>query len=161
MADDSLPLHDLLVVDLTRVLAGPYCTRLLSDLGARVIKIERPIEGDEMRRNPHQIEAGRDDQSTYFARVNAGKESVAVDLSRPEGRDVVLGLVRHADVFIENFAPGVAGKLGLAYDPVARREARYRLLLDLGLRPDRAVARAPRLRPHHQRRLRHDGAGAG
>jgi crotonobetainyl-CoA:carnitine CoA-transferase CaiB-like acyl-CoA transferase len=96
----------------------PYCTRLLADLGARVIKIERPIEGDEMRRNPHQIEAGRDDQSTYFARVNAGKESVAVDLSRPEGREVVLGLARHADVFIENFAPGVAGKLGLAYDAV-------------------------------------------
>ena len=119
MTDDSLPLHGLLVVDLTRVLAGPYCTRLLSDLGARVIKIERPIEGDEMRHNPHQIEPGRDDQSTYFARVNAGKESVAVDLSRPDGRDVVLGLAGHADVFIENFAPGVAGKLGLDYAAVA------------------------------------------
>lgn len=119
MSDDSLPLHGLLVVDLTRVLAGPYCTRLLADLGARVIKIERPIEGDEMRRNPHQIEAGREDQSTYFARVNAGKESVAVDLSRPEGREVVLALARRADVFIENFAPGVAGKLGLAYGDVS------------------------------------------
>jgi crotonobetainyl-CoA:carnitine CoA-transferase CaiB-like acyl-CoA transferase len=116
--DDSLPLHGLLVVDLTRVLAGPYCTRLLSDLGARVIKIERPVEGDEMRRNPHQIEPGRDDQSTYFARVNAGKESVAVDLSRPAGRDVILALAAHADVFIENFAPGVVAKLGLAYEAV-------------------------------------------
>ncbi|MGH7317641.1 MAG: CaiB/BaiF CoA transferase family protein, partial [Candidatus Rokuibacteriota bacterium] len=116
--DDSLPLHGLLVVDLTRVLAGPYCTRLLADLGARVVKIERPIEGDEMRHNPHQIEAGRDDQSTYFARVNAGKESVAVDLSRPGGREVVLALARHADVFIENFAPGVVGKLGLDYPAV-------------------------------------------
>ncbi len=123
MTEGSLPLHGLLVVDLTRVLAGPYCTRLLSDLGARVIKIERPIEGDEMRRNPHQIEAGRDDQSTYFARVNAGKESVAVDLSRPDGRDVVLGLAGHADVFIENFAPGVAGKLGLDY-PTRSRAAK-------------------------------------
>jgi CoA:oxalate CoA-transferase len=109
------PLDGLVVLDLTRVLAGPYCTRLLSDLGARVIKVERPVEGDEMRRNPHQIEAGRDDQSTYFQRVNAGKESVAVDLSRPEGREVVLGLARHADVFIENFAPGVVGRLGLDY----------------------------------------------
>src|SRR4029077_13518796 len=90
-------------------------TRLLSDLGARVIKIERPVEGDEMRRNPHQIEAGREDQSTYFSRVNAGKESVAVDLSRPEGREVVLGLARHADVFIENFAPGVVGRPRLGY----------------------------------------------
>src|SRR5712691_634662 len=102
VSDDSLPLHGLIVVDLTRVLAGPYCSRLLADLGARVIKIERPGEGDEMRRNPHQIEAGREDQSTYFARVNAGKESVAVDLSRPEGREVVLALAGHADVFIEN-----------------------------------------------------------
>jgi crotonobetainyl-CoA:carnitine CoA-transferase CaiB-like acyl-CoA transferase len=109
------PLDGLVVLDLTRVLAGPYCTRLLSDLGARVIKVERPVEGDEMRRNPHQIEADRDDQSTYFQRVNAGKESVAVDLSRPEGREVVLGLARHADVFIENFAPGVVGRLGLDY----------------------------------------------
>jgi crotonobetainyl-CoA:carnitine CoA-transferase CaiB-like acyl-CoA transferase len=118
VSDDSLPLHGLLVLDLTRVLAGPYCTRLLADLGARVIKIERPGEGDDMRRNPHQIEAGREDQSTYFARVNAGKESVAVDLSRPEGRDVVLGLARHADVFIENFAPGVVARLGLDYSSV-------------------------------------------
>ncbi|HEY7204755.1 MAG TPA: CoA transferase, partial [Methylomirabilota bacterium] len=76
-------------------------------------------EGDEMRRNPHQIEPGREDQSTYFARVNAGKESVAVDLSRPEGREVVLGLAAHADVFIENFAPGVVGRLGLDYPAVA------------------------------------------
>jgi crotonobetainyl-CoA:carnitine CoA-transferase CaiB-like acyl-CoA transferase len=113
------PLDGLLVVDLTRVLAGPYCTRLLADLGARVIKIERPVEGDEMRRNPHQIEAGRDDQSTYFQRVNAGKESVAVDLSRREGREIVLGLTRHADVFIENFAPGVVGRLGLDYPAVS------------------------------------------
>ncbi|HYB69539.1 MAG TPA: CoA transferase, partial [Candidatus Bathyarchaeia archaeon] len=117
--DDSAPLAGLLVVDLTRVLAGPYCTRLLADLGARVIKIERPIEGDEMRRNPHQIESGREDQSTYFSRVNAGKESVAVDLSRAEGREVVLGLARHADVFIENFAPGVVGRLGLDYAAVS------------------------------------------
>jgi crotonobetainyl-CoA:carnitine CoA-transferase CaiB-like acyl-CoA transferase len=117
--DDSRPLDGLLVLDLTRVLAGPYCTRLLADLGARVIKIERPVEGDEMRRNPHQIEAGREDQSTYFARVNAGKESVAVDLGRPEGREVVLGLARHADVFIENFAPGVVDRLGLGYSAVS------------------------------------------
>jgi formyl-CoA transferase len=116
---DSLPLEGLVVVDLTRVLAGPYCTRLLGDLGARVIKIERPGEGDEMRRNPHQIEPSREDQSTYFARVNAGKESVAVDLSRAEGRDVVLALARHADVFIENFAPGVVGRLGLDYAAVS------------------------------------------
>lgn len=117
--DDSLPLADLLVVDLTRVLAGPYCTRLLADLGARVIKVERPGGGDETRLNVHQLEPGRTDQSSYFARVNAGKESVAVDLSSPEGLQVVLDLARHADVFIENFAPGVVGRLGCDHPAVS------------------------------------------
>ncbi len=116
----ELPLDGLIVLDLTRVLAGPYCTRLLADLGARVIKVERPGEGDEMRRSPHQIEPGRDDQSTYFTRVNAGKESVGVDLSNPRGRDVVLELAGRADVFVENFMPGVASRLGCDYDAVRR-----------------------------------------
>jgi crotonobetainyl-CoA:carnitine CoA-transferase CaiB-like acyl-CoA transferase len=110
--DESLPLDGLVVLDLTRVLAGPYCTRLLCDLGARVIKVERPGEGDEMRRSPHQLDPARDDQSTYFTRVNAGKESVAVDLAHPRGREVLLDLARHADVFVENFTPGVVAKLG-------------------------------------------------
>ena len=83
MRDDSAPLAGLVVLDLTRVLAGPYCTRLLADLGARVIKIERPGTGDEMRRGMLQLEEGRDDQSTYFVRCNAGKESVALDLGHP------------------------------------------------------------------------------
>jgi len=116
--DDALPLDGLIVLDLTRVLAGPYCTRLLADLGARVIKVERPGEGDEMRRGPHQLDRGRDDQSTYFYRVNAGKESVALDLGHPRGRAVVLDLARHADIFIENFTPGVARKLGCDYETV-------------------------------------------
>jgi CoA:oxalate CoA-transferase len=116
--DDSLPLDGLLVVDLTRVLAGPYCTRLLADMGARVIKVERPGAGDETRINVQQLEPGRTDQSSYFTRVNAGKESVAVDLSSPDGLKVVLDLARHADVFIENFAPGVVGRLGCNYAAV-------------------------------------------
>ncbi len=106
------PLDGLLVLDFTRVLAGPYCTRLLADLGARVIKIERPGEGDEMRRAPLQLEDGRDDQSTYYTRVNVGKESVALDLANPAARPVVLDLARRADVAIENFVPGVAARLG-------------------------------------------------
>jgi crotonobetainyl-CoA:carnitine CoA-transferase CaiB-like acyl-CoA transferase len=116
--DGDLPLGGFLILDLTRVLAGPYCTRLLADLGARVVKVERPGEGDEMRRSPHQVEPGRDDQSTYFTRVNAGKESVAIDLSEPGGRDVVLDLARHADVFVENFMPGVVARLGCDYGAV-------------------------------------------
>ena len=118
MRDDSLPLDGLVILDLTRVLAGPYCTRLLADLGARVIKIERPGEGDEMRRGPHQLETGRDDQSTYFTRVNAGKESVGLDLTSPLAREVLLDLARHADVFVENFMPGVVGRLGCDYEAV-------------------------------------------
>src|SRR5262250_533676 len=81
-------------------------------MGARVIKVERPGAGDETRINVQQLEPGRTEQSSYFARVNAGKESVAVDLSSPDGLLVVLDLARHADVFIENFAPGVVGRLG-------------------------------------------------
>jgi CoA:oxalate CoA-transferase len=114
-----LPLSDLVVLDLTRVLAGPYCTRLLADLGARVIKIERPGEGDDMRKNHLQLEPGRADQSTYFIRINVGKQSVAVDLTHPQGRAVVHDLGRVADVLVENFAPGVVDKLGLGYPAMA------------------------------------------
>jgi len=103
------------VLDLTRVLAGPYCTRLLADLGARVIKIERPGTGDEMRRGMLQLEEGRDDQSTYFVRCNAGKESVALDLAHPAAQAVVLDLARHADVVVENFVPDVTTRLGCDY----------------------------------------------
>jgi crotonobetainyl-CoA:carnitine CoA-transferase CaiB-like acyl-CoA transferase len=109
------PLSDLLVLDLTRVLAGPYCTRLLADLGARVLKIERPGHGDEMRRGMLQVEEGREDQATYFIRVNAGKQSVGLDLNHADARAVVHDLVRQADVAVENFAPGVAARLGCDY----------------------------------------------
>ena len=114
------PLLDgVTVLDFTRVLAGPYCTRLLADLGARVIKVERPGEGDEMRRGHLQIEAGRTDQSTYFIRINAGKQSVALDLAHPEARAVVLDLARVADVVVENFVPGVVARLGCDYATLA------------------------------------------
>jgi crotonobetainyl-CoA:carnitine CoA-transferase CaiB-like acyl-CoA transferase len=116
--DDTLPLAGITIVDLTRVLAGPYCTRLLADMGARVIKVERTGAGDETRAGMHQLEPGRGDQSTYFTRVNAGKESVAVNLASADGLAVVLELARHADVFIENFAPGVVGRLGCDYPAV-------------------------------------------
>lgn len=116
----SLPLSGIVVLDLTRVLAGPYCTRQLSDMGAKVIKVERPEGGDDTRNAPFQLEAGRRDQSSYFARVNAGKQGVGIDLASPEGLAVLLDLARHADVFIENFAPGVVRKLGCDVDAVRR-----------------------------------------
>ena len=113
-SDDSL-LAGLTVIDFTRVLAGPYCTRLLSDLGARVIKIERPGEGDDTRRGHAQVEPGRTDQGTYFIRINAGKSSLALDLAHPKAREVVADLARVSDVVVENFLPGVVAKLGCDY----------------------------------------------
>jgi CoA:oxalate CoA-transferase len=110
---ETAPLLDgVTVLDFTRVLSGPYATRLLADLGARVIKVERPGEGDEMRRGYLQLEPARSDQSTYFLRLNAGKLSVGIELGRQESRGLVLDLARIADVVVENFAPGVAAKLG-------------------------------------------------
>jgi CoA:oxalate CoA-transferase len=114
------PLLDgLRVLDFTRVLAGPYCTRLLADLGARVIKVERPAEGDDTRRGYWQLDPERSDQGTYFIRINAGKQSVAIDLAHPEARPVVFDLVRAADVLVENFLPGVMARLGLDYAAVS------------------------------------------
>jgi crotonobetainyl-CoA:carnitine CoA-transferase CaiB-like acyl-CoA transferase len=113
-SDDAL-LAGVTVLDFTRVLAGPYCTRLLADLGARVIKIERPGEGDETRRGHAQLEEDRTDQATYFIRINAGKSSLALDLAHPKAREVVLDLARAADVVVENFLPGVVAKLGCDY----------------------------------------------
>jgi crotonobetainyl-CoA:carnitine CoA-transferase CaiB-like acyl-CoA transferase len=110
---DELLLAGTTVVDFTRVLAGPYGTRMLADLGARVIKIERPGEGDEIRHTVFQLDPGRTDQSSYFARLNAGKQSIAIDLAHPQARDVVLDLVRTADVVVENFSPGVMARYGL------------------------------------------------
>ena len=113
-SDDSL-LSGLTVLDFTRVLAGPYCTRLLCDLGARVMKIERPGEGDDTRRGHAQMEEGRADQGTYFIRINAGKSSLALDLSHPKAREVIVDLARASDVVVENFLPGVVAKLGCDY----------------------------------------------
>ena len=114
------PLAGVTVLDFSRVLAGPYCTRLLADLGARVIKVERPGVGDEMRQSPEQLEPGRDDQSTYFVRFNAGKQSLALDLTHPLARGVVEDLARVSDVVVENFLPGVMLKLGLDYESLSR-----------------------------------------
>ena len=103
-------LEGIVVCDFTRVLSGPYCTRLLADLGADVIKIERPGEGDEVRHIAPQMSPTASDQSAYFARINAGKRSIAIDFTNPQARDVVLDLVRKADVVVENFSPGVMAK---------------------------------------------------
>ena len=108
-------LEGFIVIDFTRALAGPYCTRLLADLGATVIKVERPGEGDEVRYAGLQLDERYTDQSAYFSRVNAGKRSVSVDLANPDARELILDLVRKADVVVENFSPGVMAKYKLDY----------------------------------------------
>ncbi len=108
------PLAGIVVADLTRALAGPHATMLLGDLGARVIKVEQPGTGDEARQWGPPF-AGPDDGervSTYFLSCNRNKESVVCDLRTDEGRDLLEGLVRHCDVLVENFRPGVLDRLG-------------------------------------------------
>ena len=153
-------LEGVTVLDFTRVLAGPYCTRLLADLGARVIKIERP-RGDDMRVAPLQLDPERCDQSTYFVRVNAGKRSIALDLGHADARAVAMDLVRVADVVVENFTPGVMARLGLDYAGGRGPAARPRLLLHLGIRPDGPVAGPPGVRPRRARDLGPDASAAG
>lgn len=109
---DDAPLAGYVVVDFTRVLSGPYCTRLLADMGATVIKIERPGEGDEIRYVLPQLNPDRNDQSAYFARLNAGKRSIAIDFANPGAKELVLDMVRKADILVENFSPGVMTKYG-------------------------------------------------
>ena len=108
------PIEGVRILDLTRVLAGPFATQLLADLGAEVWKVERPGEGDETRHIPPQDHG----ESHYFLSVNRNKKSLAIDLKNPAGRDLVLDLARHTDVVVENFRPGVTGRLGLDYEAV-------------------------------------------
>ncbi|MDH3380606.1 MAG: CoA transferase, partial [Gammaproteobacteria bacterium] len=109
---DALPLSGVRVLDLTRMLAGPYGTLILADLGADVIKIEEPRLGDPTRHNIPKVGS----ESTYFMAINRGKRSVTLDLKADEDRAALLELVKTADVVIENFRPGVMARLGLAYD---------------------------------------------
>jgi len=106
------PLDGLTVLDLTRVLAGPYCTMLLGDMGARVIKVEHPGHGDDTRAwGPPFVGC----ESTYFLSVNRNKESVTLDFKSSQGRAILDRLIARADVLVENFRPGTLARLGLDY----------------------------------------------
>jgi CoA:oxalate CoA-transferase len=114
------PLDGTFVVDLTRVLAGPYCTMVLADLGARVIKVEPPGRGDDARQIGPFL-AGR---SAYFVSLNRGKESIALDLKADEDRAVFEALLARADVLVANYRPGVMARLGYGWDALHRRDPR-------------------------------------
>ncbi len=109
-------LRDIRVLDLTRVLAGPFCTMILADLGAEVIKIETPGVGDDSRSFPPFIGT----ESAYFMNLNRNKRSLTLDLKSSEGRDVFFDLVRRADVVIENFRPGTMEKLGIGCEVLTK-----------------------------------------
>ncbi|MGO4393819.1 CaiB/BaiF CoA transferase family protein [Variovorax sp. M-6] len=111
------PLQGFTVIDLTRVLAGPYCTLLLADLGARVIKVEQPGSGDDAR----QIGPFVEGESAYFMSVNRNKESIALDLKASADRAVFESLLASADVLVENFRPGTMEKLGYGWEALHAR----------------------------------------
>src|SRR4249919_1896517 len=118
MSDASLgALDGVLVADFSRVLAGPYATMLLADLGADVVKVERPDRGDDTRQwGPPYDEAG---EPTYFLSVNRNKRSLVVDLATDAGRRTAGALAARADVVIENFKPGTMERFGLGYEALS------------------------------------------
>ncbi len=116
-SDRQAPLAGVRVLDLTQVVAGPYCTTMLADMGADVVKIERPGGGDDLR-TVHRYE-GRDGHEDYFYANNRSKRSVVVNLKDPDGRAAAHNLARRADSLIENFAPGTAGRIGMGWDEIS------------------------------------------
>src|SRR5438093_2047691 len=124
MADSGLPLHGVRVLDASRVLAGPFCGQVLGDLGADVIKVERPGQGDETRAwGPPWLGP----LSAYFLSCNRNKKAITLDLARPEGVEVFHGLVRRSDILLENFRADSAARLGL--DPAQLHALNPRLIV--------------------------------
>src|SRR6476659_2896980 len=117
-APSMTPLDDITILDFSRVLAGPYCTMQLADLGARVIKLEQPVRGDDTRAWGPPFVNG---ESAYFLSINRNKESVTLDLKHPLARRPLDALLEKADVVVENFRPGAMERLGLGYDDLHAR----------------------------------------
>src|SRR5882672_7802068 len=116
------PLENITVVSLEQAVAAPFATRQLADLGARVIKIERPDGGDFARSYDTVVKG----LSSYFVWLNRSKESLTLDLKRPDAGDVLARLLERADVFVQNLAPGAAGRLGTSAEELC---AKYRRLI--------------------------------
>ena len=134
------PLTGLQVVDLSRVLAGPYCTMVLADLGAEVVKVERPQGGDETRTWGPPFAGG---ESAYYLSVNRGKRSCALDLSHPAGRAIAVELCERADVVVENFKVGGAERLGVGYETLRERNPRLVYCSITGFGSDREPPERP------------------
>lgn len=135
----AAPLEGIRVLDLTQVLFGPYATMLLSDLGAEVIKIERPEVGDIARGNGPVVRG----QSTYFLSLNRGKKSVTLNLTNEEGVAILLELAKSADVLVQNFTPGTMEKMGLGYERVKEYNPRIIYVSGSGFGQDGPYAGKP------------------
>jgi crotonobetainyl-CoA:carnitine CoA-transferase CaiB-like acyl-CoA transferase len=121
MTSLSPPLAGIRILDFTRLIAGPLCTQHLSDLGAEVVKVENPVTGDEVRGwDP----GGAPGRSAFFTAFNRNKKSVAIDLKRERGQQLARHMARHCDVVIENFRPGVMGRLGLDQERLRQADSR-------------------------------------
>ena len=118
------PLKGLTVLDLTRVLAGPYATMVLSDLGARIIKVEPPM-GDDSREFSPFI----NDQSAYFASLNREKESIKIDLKDKKDQIIFDALLEKSDILIENYKPGTMDKLGYGYEKLSKKISQFNLCI--------------------------------
>jgi len=115
------PLHGIRVLDASRILTGPFCSMILGDLGAEIIKIERPGSGDDTRQwGPPFIGS----ESAYFLSVNRNKKSVTLNLESDKGKEIFLALAEKSDVLLENFRPGVASRLGIDYPTISKKNAR-------------------------------------
>jgi len=137
MTSSTGPLSDLVVVDLSRALAGPHATMMLGDLGARVIKVETPGRGDDTRGwGPPFVGQPGQRESTYFLSANRNKESITLDLKDDGDRDVLLSLVDRADVLVENFRTGVLERLGLGIEELTQRNPRLVVLSITGFGHD-------------------------
>jgi formyl-CoA transferase/CoA:oxalate CoA-transferase len=121
MAEPQGPLAGTVVIDFTRVLSGPYCTMLLADMGARVIKVEQPGKGDDTRAWGPPFVHG---ESAYFLSINRNKESITLDLKRREAQEVLDRLLAKADVLVENFRPGTMDRMGIGYERVSTHQPR-------------------------------------
>ncbi len=121
MAEPQGPLAGTVVIDVTRVLSGPYCTMLLADMGARVIKVEQPGKGDDTRAWGPPFVHG---ESAYFLSINRNKESITLDLKRREAQEVLDRLLAKADVLVENFRPGTMDRMGIGYERVSTHQPR-------------------------------------
>jgi len=121
MSSNDAPLSGTTVLDFTRVLSGPYCTMLLADMGARVIKIEQPGRGDDTRGWGPPFVSG---ESSYFLSINRNKESLTLDLKSPSVRPIIDSLLDRTDVLVENFRPGTMERLGLSYEALSKRSPR-------------------------------------